>query len=340
MEVGSSDEVECFRNHCRLYFQKSLSNPDCCIINNYSDDDFQASKIVLDALEYQLGNMKEIGLNSDHEDFLNSEIVKNHSAVLKSCRLFIECDAEDSYKEIRSSYPQTQQQQQLLIEYNTIKDEERRLAHLLKMRERRDLLRKLLKESQIQVDSNTSENFVGEYDITTQRYLRHVRSRVQNFVSQYKSNIGTHSLLAGIRKIIEQQIDSGEQICLWKFNSMVISESQSGESYMRDTVSILTLFMIFNPDKDVESKGMDEGNYEDILHSYIHPVLSNSFLKYIMSEIPSHLDAKPTGTFHHDENIFLCNKTRPLVRTNVLGQFDESLFNSVQDWSKSVCDIL
>jgi len=225
-----------------------------------------------------------------------------------------------------------------------VKDEERRLAHIMKMKERRESLHNLFMKHSGDSEA-TDSRFLGEFDVTTQKYLANVRYSVQKFVGQYKNNIGSHSLLAGIGKIIKEQIEMDDRICFWSFNSSVISEScfgnlqnQNRESYMVDAVSVLTSFLIYNPDHDLEAN--DEPDTEEFVTFHVHPMISNSFLKYILAEIPSSLDAKPTGLFHAEKSSSDEIGSHDMIRTNLAGQFDESMYLSILQWTNSFCEIL
>ncbi len=341
------DYSECFRKHCRLYYQTSLSISDnsnyTCTNSGSSEDKIQASRVVLDALEHQLGNAPDTELSNDHRDFLKSERAKKYENELRSSGLYIGIeeigqycsDDEQPVGKVKSYY----KPQEILLEYSKVKDEERRLAHITKMKERRETLHNLFLKHSGDAKS-TSTRFLGEFDVTTQKYLTHVCCRVQKFVCRYKNNIGSHSLLAGIGRIVKEQIKMNDEVCFWSFNSSVISEScfgslqnQDGKSYMEDAVSVLTSFLIYNPEQDIEAN--DDGDTEEFITFHVHPMISNSFLKYILAEIPSSLDAKPTGRCGSRES-----SNQPLVRANLTGQFDESAYLSIVQWTKSFCEIL
>jgi hypothetical protein len=368
-----------FRQHCKIYYQKSLSLSEerSATKTLHDDGEIQASQVVLDALEHQIGNHSQendiamkIVLTDDHKGFLNSDRVKQYSDVLESCKLLLKYNDDGGQSITTCSVPK--HYQQLLIEYTQVKDEERRLAHVMKMKERKEILHGLLEKMNKQVKQKSYNNrssehaqgpdhdtywYAGEYDVRTQKYLSHVRTSTQEFVGQNKQNIGTHSLLAGIRKIIEKQIEMENQTCLWRFRSSVISEScfgssenQNGEKYMKDTVCVLSLFMVYHIENDLEASMEDECEYksefEDFITFRIHPGISDSFLKYIVAEIPSNLDAKPTGSFQAiacSDNVPSGKQTsqsQNLVRKNLSGEFDESMFVALKQWSDSFCEIL
>lgn len=370
-------QKEAFRQHCKLYYQKSLStswaneNVTEESHGGNNKNDLELSKLILDAYEHSLSckhnalhTENGISNNVELNKFLNSQLAEKYMNEIQSCGLLLTSNNQDNhdYKEGKNSrYLPIEQQQ--LIEYTTVKNEERRIAHVLQMKARSNILKSILQEVETlrtQTQSNNASTLIGEYDVTTQQYLTSTRTRIHNFVRQYKSNLGTHSLLGGMRALIETQIESGETICLWNFNASVISEACFGnnieegqggdDNYMKNAISTLCSFLIFYQDDyfDVESSHIKNRleEEEETLKFYIHPLLSDIYLKSIMALFPSSLDAKPTGNIYV-EGLSLGNKYERqdgddnFVRKNVLGKRDEPIFSfSLQQWTNSFCDIL
>ncbi len=373
-----------FQQHCKIYYEKSLSIGES---RGGADESTEKSEVVLDAFEHHVRyslsennvlmdsngnnsisspsltqNEDSIIIVAEQRDFLNSIRVKKHSDELKTCGLYIEYN--DDISKIKYL------PQHILTEYSKVKDGERRNAHETKMKERSDIFIRHLQES-ILNDSRhyySFSKFMGEYDVTTQSYLTYVRSCIRTFVMKYQQNIGSHSLLAGMKKLIEKQMEMDEVICLWKFNSAVITESSlflftnndvKGKnesltlpSYLNDAINLLTSFLVYCGEKtDVESNDTNEKeNEESFVSFHVHPFISNSFLRQMYLELPSSLDARPTGSFYsnekfdandHDKEVTTnSEETKLLVRSNFVGQLDESYFVKVIHWANSFCAVM
>ena len=376
------DHLETFQQHCKIYYQKSLSRGES---KSNDDERTEKSKFVLDTFEHHIrysllssnndnatslvkgspsatATMQNEESKLEQKEFLTSARVKKYSDILKKCGLHIEYNDDLS----RINYLP----QHILIEYSNIKDTERRNAHQIQIKERKGTFLRHLQEC-IENGNETHQpfsKFMGEYDVTTQSYLKHVRSCVKTFVAKYQKNIGSHSLLAGMKKLIEKQIEMDEVICMWNFDSTIITESSlfllsndnvtgKGEqgypasSYMIKSINVLMSFMVYcGKKRDVESHDTNENeNTRSLVSFHVHPFISNAFLKQVHHELPSTLDAKPAGTFcSYDEIIAndeaLTNNSarvgRPLVRTNIVGQLDESYFVKAIQWAHSLCEIM
>jgi hypothetical protein len=150
---------------------------------------------------------------------------------------------------------------------------------------------------------------MGEHLVTSQAFLKHARGIITNFARKYKSKVGSHSLLAGIAAMMKHQIEEDKTITLWTLNGSTLSEvnfssanpsqKHNGEVYMEDAIELLSSFMLHYPDQDEAEKGMSQ-KYESMYSFFIHGSISNSFLRYMLSDLPSshELHAKPTGKLH------------------------------------------
>ncbi len=370
-----TDELQSFRHHCKLYYEKSLSISENGDSNEQKNGQYmEESKIVLDTFEHHiryahsnallLPSTHDIIMNSsptsntaspanvqdelflEQREFLLSARIRKHSNILKECGLYIEYN-DDPSKIIYLP-------QHSLTEYAKVKDKERHSAHESKMKERRNMFCHYLQETIQNEKMNLSSRFIGEYDVTMHSYLSHARSCMRNFVNNYQSNLGSHSLLAGMKKLIEKQIEMKEVICLWKFNSTVISESslflisngESGQSpYMIDSVNVLCSFLVYCGERrDIESNdATTEKEIDDVCVTFhIHPFISNSFLRQMLYELPSNLDARPTGKFFSYDQMSIKDeeeKSKIQLRTNHIGQLDESYLMHFLHWSNAFCEI-
>mmetsp|Transcript_13859 Transcript_13859/g.20154 ORF Transcript_13859/g.20154 Transcript_13859/m.20154 type:complete len:231 (-) Transcript_13859:131-823(-) len=187
--------------------------------------------------------------------------------------------------------------------------------------------------------------------VTSHVYLTNMRGKIRYFLQTYKSHLGTHAFLAGMKKLIEKQ-SKEDNIVSWTLNASTLSEvnftsSSSlsskihhGEDYMKDAVELLFSFVV--PMSLENLSRAEEGKqkeFESLYSFHIHPAISNGYLKTLLAEFrKTNLDARPTGTFE----ILLSNlkgkKKNFVVRSNISGDMDEHI--SFIDWSRLHCDIL
>ena len=338
-----------FSSHAKLYYQRSLSINEKN--DSIEDQELQACQVVLNALEHQLINAHEEDMTIDYKSFLSSDEVKQHSSQLKSCGLYIEIEGSPM-NSTSTTTTQVTLSHHVLVEYAKVRDEQRRNAHMKQMEERRlyleDLVQNKLKQrsSSSSANNNTTENSPmklhaggSEYAVSSQSYLKQVRSIAKNFCTKYKDNIGIHSFLAGIITMLEKQINAANHVILWTFNGSTLSEvsdpnlKQSGEEYMNDAVELLMSLMVYYPNVDRAEEGKEK-EYESMYSFHIHASISNPFLTYILSELPPlrKLDARPTGRFEKmDASIE--------GRRNAGGGADEHM--SYIQWTQGfLCEIL
>jgi len=337
LENLDRDHLEKFSGHCQAYYQRSLTNAED---SNSSDREFLACQIILDALEHQLINVHEEEISHEHKMFLSSDIAKQHSAQLKSCGLHVHCQPAESSSSGVGSSPMLSHQ--ILAEYAKIRDQQRRLAHESQMEQRKVQLEKLIRKK-VQDANHIGEDTIGEYVVTSQSYLNHVRGVVRIFASRYKGDIGTHSFLAGVRSLIEKQMNVDSKMIMWSFNGSTLSEvsfnsanprlKKCGEGYMKEAVDLLTSFMIcFRSMESTEEA--KEKEYEPMYGFHVHPMISNNYLRYIVSELPSqkNLEARATGSLETMSDSE-CER-----RGNALGSMDDQ--SSLIPWSNFPCNIL
>jgi len=276
---------------------------------------------------------------------LESKDVQHHSDRLKSCGLFVKDSFTPSSKQISTNSSLTLQ---ALAKYTEIRDQERRNAHQIQMMKRRAYLDKGIKNKLPQQVSSPrmtmmATTMVGEHLVTSQAFLKHTRGIMKNFTKKYKNKVGTHSFLAGIRAMIEQQMKGDKIITLWTLNGSTLSEvnfsstnpsqKHNGEVYMEDAIELLSSFMLYYPNDDGAEKGTSQ-KYESMYSFFVHVSISNSFLRYMLSDLPSshELHAKPTGSLGFvDSSIG--------NRDNVDGSNDE--YMGLIPWTQGLrCEIL
>jgi hypothetical protein len=335
-----SPHLDNFSDHCRLYFQKSLSIGNV-ISQNEHDEEYQACEVVLEALHHQLINIHEESISHEYKEFIMSEKVKKFSNQLQSCGLLV--DQEDLLLARPTTKTAHTQDQQMLMEYSQIRDQQRRQAHKLQMEQRKTYLNKLMQaklktSSELPAFTDTTGQTM-EGSVLSQEFLMRVRKIVKYFCRKYKDGIGTHSFLAGVKTMIEKQLAS-EEVILWTFNGCTLSEASisstdtNHEKYMDEAVELLNSFMAFNPNEDRMEKAKGQ-EFESMYSFHTHTSISNPFLRYILSEFPptGDLHARPAGSFEP-----MPGATER--RNNIDGDLDEHSM-SMLPWKQGLrCEIL
>jgi hypothetical protein len=194
--------------------------------------------------------------------------------------------------------------------------------------------------------TNHYDKTMGDYLVNSQAFLKHVRSGIALLTRNYKKHIGAHSFFAGLKAMIEKQLEEDKRgtCILWTLNGSTLSEvnfsssdpshKHNGEAYnMDDAIRLLSSFMLYYPNEDRAEKASSQ-EHESMYSFFIHGSISNSFLRYILSDLPSSRDlhAKSTG-------IIDCKDTSIGKRDNTDGVNDEYL--GIIPWTQGLrCDIL
>jgi hypothetical protein len=257
---------------------------------------------------------------------------------------------------------------ELLMKYVQIRNEERRNAHEKQMYQRQIYLNQLIQDLyQLNdpEDNVCSEEVVKEKvnglnnnAVTTQLFLKTTKRQIQNFVSNYKHNIGTHSFLAGLRALIELQLKHDESIILWTFHGSTLTEvnldatqqdstttswtKKNGGNYIKDAMDLLKAFMIYHENGPDESEKGSSQKLESTVSFHIDNGISNRFLGHLLIGLPKACDlhTKPAGKL-----TVLDNMDKDGIRKNPKGDQDEDYWASwmtMIPWSSSGfhCDIL
>lgn len=216
---------------------------------------------------------------------------------------------------------------ELLERYVACRDAVRREAHHSSMLHRQTVLRELIDEagrSEIQ-------------QLTTVESVRDAMGKLQHFVRKNIPRIGTHSLIAGLIRIIDQQLhpvsaeDDAEDatyVVRWTFAGSVLTEACTSEDeleFAREAVGVLLLVLVSADGReDVESgvKAVEGGGVLDAtqLSFDIRKDISNANLRRLLSVLKperARLETRATGTCSVVDAGMVCR------RLNVDGRLDE-----------------
>jgi hypothetical protein len=204
-----------------------------------------------------------------------------------------------------------------------IRTEERKVAHERNIQQRLERVQTLFQKAadcQKKYAPTDTPQFV-----TTQHDLKQMQQTLKTFVKKYASScVASHPLMAGLRCLIENQLEEPQCSIAWTFDAAVISEAVVAEhkgasdEYIQQAVTALTSCLVWIPNEENSKEDNDNNNStsSNILLA-VDPSLSNRTLQQLLSVLPSFqaLDARPTG------------RVRPLAardRTNADGEYDET----------------
>lgn len=253
--------------------------------------------------------------------------------------------------------------------YTQMRDEIRRQSHKSAMLQRQSSLYQLLSENE-HAYSNPSTTATPGDNSKSLTQLKHVKQAIsitEQFVRKYKRNIGSHSFLAGMHRLIHQQLHatSKSDVVQWNFRGPVLTEAchsncvGDNEAYARDATKLLFAFLTWIRRDYVEdgkcpnnAKGdvflFDEMNQslhdmDPTLCFQVDQYISNNNLRRILSVLPDpkELDARPTGSINvysfeiDGTNEKSMNEKVP-IRMNIDGRLDEAW----PWWQLHLCNLL
>jgi len=248
-----------FTEHCRIFYQHSLS---LSVPDNGNDEDINTSREIMKVFNSLISSQQQ------QQPLLIDETEKVHSEILK-CGLHNITD-------------------NCAMELTKIRNEERRKAHELGMKQRCQEFHMILDET---ISSNERNK------VFTIKY-------VNSFVSAYKQNIGFHSIFAGMRIFLEAQIKNDKKVIYWDFDSATITESFNNENgskeYFEKVASMFLSFLV-----RVEHKEGDNDVNENVLCWQVEPSLSKRKMRMFLNCLPFKRDlhAKPAGKLMQTETI-------------------------------------
>lgn len=288
------EQLRQFSEYCRIFYMNSLSADQSTAIkksdathssdleggvsDQQKDDIIETSKAVLLAFEGICAHRKSLSRES-----------QTHSSAIAKCGLF---DPE---------FLEGEQGTTRLGSYTKARDKERLNAHRHHILERKNTFLALLEtkekeyhESQSHSPSNNDKSIFQQWG-KERAFTRTAR----NFSTNYKSKIGLHPFLAGLRKLFETQVQNKGRTVQWSFDIATLTENCSGESdLMLDSITLLTalLYRKINQE-DLNDEKKDEFVDVSTVTWEIKDIISIRVMKRILQVLPRErdFDAKATG---------------------------------------------
>lgn len=342
-EKKLNEHVENFGRACKSFYARSFTGPSDETTGNTDE----APKVVLEALDFYLQHDPtdvEVAWKNNQQS-LSADSIQHYAEDLKSCGFLDEVDGQTKFP---IPIPPD-----VLLKYTQVKDQQRRSVHIDQMSLRMKHLDAILSSLPTKPNVMTnSEDGTSHPSVTRNSHIKHIRSITSQYMERYKSNIGCHSFIAGLRNVLEKQLsdETGNRVIQWTFQGSVLTEcvihgKVAEEEYLKDSLELLLSFMIRVPPphdlekgesapSGTETEGDEVGN-EYFLSFHIDPFISNARLGAIVDKIPSrnNLHLKATGKFD--------TVTNETIRKNASGKLDEAGFMSFMgNWSDSFCTVL
>ena len=346
------EAIQQFSRHCHSFYNSSLiiTNSSTSLDKNVGyamSNDYKVShgKIVMEALD-RIGIIRSVAEScwapnpSEVKNTARESLAKLrqehllasecHRDLLDDCGLFnvdkfISHDCFwDNNNESSVSYEQ----------YTQIRDAIRRKSHKLAMAQRQSSLYQLLSENEQDTKSKS---------LTQLKHVKQANSTIEQFVRKYRRNIGSHSFLAGLHRLIHKQLHpkSNSDIVQWNFRGSVLTEACHSnddgdtEAYIRDATAVLFSILIWIRSYDVEGghgstieehDNSCEENHEPMLSFQINKFISNPNLHRILTLLPNpkKLDARATGSLDIYDQKSAIDIKNVQTRKNIDGRLDEA----------------
>lgn len=377
------EEIQKFGLHCQSFYHSSL------LMSNFStfldqdknvgyamlgdsvqdiEEKVSRGRIVVEALD-RIGAMHAILQNihvlssAEIRDTAEKSLAKLRQAhdMAAECHrdLFKECGLLDIDKLVQPERSPLFGSQGVTGDYHRyiqMRDAIRRRSHKFAMLQRRSTLFQLLSECEKAQSYDESMSYERALSFTKTNHIKLVISTLEDFVRKYRSNIGSHSLLAGLHRVILLQLHPSDKaqsssdpsyVVQWNFLGSVLTEAchSNGngdtQAYARDATKVLFSFLSWIKTNDVERGDVSilNGDYfDDSLHPslddeefllsfQINKYLSNANLRRILSVLPNPkvLDARATGSVEVLDVKSTSNKgIVQATRINADGHLDET----------------
>lgn len=357
------EHIEQFSRHCKSFYNSSLvlTSSSTSLDKNVgyamsNDHKVLQGRIVIEALD-RIGSLIAACEHCDRSDSMEvqrdakdtlSRLRKEHELIaavhkdlLDDCGLLhVDSFLYHGEHSLSAQEPNGSLRYE---QYTQIRDALRRKSHKMAMMQRQSSLYELLSDNK---HSNSSGDVTNSTQyLTRQKHVKHAMSTIEQFVRKYKENIGSHSFLAGLYRLIDNQLHpkSKTDIVQWNFKGSVLTEAcqmnneGDTEAYARDATHVLFSFLVIN-DADVEGGSVNidanEDIQEPILSFQIDKFISDNNLRRILSVLPNpkHLDARATGSVEvFDDNCI----EKVQARMNIDGHLDEAW-----PWWQELCNLL
>jgi len=295
------EELRQFSQYCQFFYRDSLSLKQAITcsqddLSNDLEDDFrlqneresrETCKAVMQAFETICASRKAL-----------SGVDETHRHAIARCGL------------LDSEFLMGEQGKARMSSYTKAKDIERHNAHENLMIERKNHFFELLEEQQnqtIDLDANPSPKHGFLLNLQQWEIDGKKKKLVRQFSGTYKSKIGVHPWLAGLKKLFETQLQNADIVIKWDFDIGTLTENCSGDDVLlRDALSLITAILV----RDDARRNGEEKKEEDVgtpsISWKISDDVSISLMKSIANILPhsKELHARPTG------KIILSNEVR------------------------------
>ena len=246
------EELKQFTEHCRIFYSNALSLKQSTSIqknaSSISDEEFglshmeedreAASKEVVQAFEQICAS--RISFSCEHES--------HRSAI-------VQCGLQDT------KFLLGDQGKARLKEYTRARDSERLRAHNILMEERKNHFLTLLQARENGEDESDATSYQSSSFMQKWGKEGCTRKIVYEFSNNYKSKIGVHPFLAGLRKVLETQLKNTECTVRWNFDIATITENcDKDDSLMHDTLAILFVLLSRVPSVEAIEEKKEESS--------------------------------------------------------------------------------
>lgn len=294
IEVEShKEQLRQFTDHCRIFYRNSLCVSETKTLTESDPDDvefdastncatkrhsMEASAAVLQAFEALCASRKSL-------DCMN-EI---HRSAIAQCGF------------LDSDFLTGEEGKMRLSSYCKARDKERLNAHEYFMNQRKIRFFDLLKAKDVEndlSDMNATERSSLFPSLQIWERERNVKNTARAFCHRYKSKIGVHPWLAGLRNLFEMQIKHTDNIVKWNFDVATLTENCDGDdALIHDALNVMNALLSKDEDSDDEKK--EESMNVCTTTWSVNDIVSNKLLGRIINILPHPRDlhAKPTGTF-------------------------------------------
>lgn len=284
------EELKQFTEHCRIFYSNALSLKQTSSFqknaSSINDEEFGMPHLEEDREAVSKGVVQAFEQICASRTSFSCEHESHRSAI-------IQCGLQDT------KFLLGDQGKNRLREYTRARDAERLRAHKILMEERKNLFLTLLE---------TRENDNDESDMTFyqsssffQKWGKEgcTRKMVYEFSNSYKSKIGVHPFLAGLRNLLATQLKNPDCIVRWDFDIATITENcNEDDSLMHDTLAILFALLTRVPGLEKSEEKKEESTDRCSTIWELRDVVSNQLMRRILHVLPPgrELHAKPTGT--------------------------------------------